>query len=106
MYDEMEILGFLIRNPFELVDDDPSKYIPVTGLANHLGKNVTMLIYFVTDKIVPTKRNDTMSFGTFLDANLNWLDTIHFANSLERYPMQGKGFYKIHGKVVEEFGCC
>src|SRR6478609_8097847 len=26
MYDEMEILGFPLRNPFEIVDDDPSKY--------------------------------------------------------------------------------
>ena len=45
-----------------------------------------------------------MSFGTFLDANLNWLDTVHFPESFQKYPIQGKGFYRITGQVVEEFG--
>jgi error-prone DNA polymerase len=104
IYDEMEILGFALRNPFELVDDDPSLYILATEISKHVGKTVTMLAYFITDKIVPTKYNDTMSFGTFLDAKLNWLDTVHFPESFQKYPMQGKGFYRITGQVVEEFG--
>ena len=45
-----------------------------------------------------------MAFGTFLDAKGDWLDTVHFPNSLKRFPFQGKGFYKIRGKVVEDFG--
>ena len=63
-----------------------------------------MLTYFVTDKIVPTKNNNTMSFGTFLDANLSWLDTVHFPDTYKNFPMEGKGFYKIRGRVVEDFG--
>jgi DNA polymerase-3 subunit alpha len=104
IYDEMEILGFALRNPFEIVDDDPSMYMLANDLPNHLGKEVTMLTYFVTDKIVPTKNKNTMSFGTFLDAKLNWLDTVHFPDAYKNFPMQGKGFYKIKGRVVEDFG--
>ena len=35
---------------------------------------------------------------------LDWLDTVHFPSSLLRYPIEGRGFYRITGKVVEEFG--
>ena len=104
IYDEMEILGFPLRNPFEIVDDDPSKYVLAAEIPNHLGKEVSLLTYFVIDKIVPTKSNNTMSFGTFLDAQLNWLDTVHFPDTYKNFPMQGKGFYKILGRVVEDFG--
>ena len=104
IYDEMEILGFALRNPFEMVDDDATKYVLATEIPKHLGREVDLLIYFVTDKIVPTKNNSTMSFGTFLDAELNWLDTVHFPDTYKNFPMQGKGFYKIRGRVVEDFG--
>jgi len=103
-YDEMEILGFPFRNPFEISNDDPSKYLSSKDLINHLGKTVTVLAYFITDKIVPTKNKQTMSFGTFIDAAMNWIDTVHFPDSLRHYPLQGKGFYLITGKVVEDFG--
>jgi error-prone DNA polymerase len=104
MYDEMEILGFPLRNPFELVDDDPSKYPVATALAENFGNMITLLGYFVIDKIVPTKNSQTMSFGTFIDAQLNWIDTVHFPDSLKQYPLQGQGFYRLTGRVVEDFG--
>jgi len=104
IYDEMEVLGFPLRNPFGMVDEDPSAYVLASDLQQHVGKEVMMLTYFVTDKIVPTKNNNTMSFGTFLDAKMNWLDTIHFPDVYKNFPMQGKGFYKIKGRVVEDFG--
>ena len=103
MYDEMEILGFPLRNPFEVVDDDVSKYLPAKELGNLVGKEVIMLGYYITCKIVPTKNNTTMSFGTFIDSNLDWIDTVHFPDSLRAYPLQGRGFYRIKGKVVEDF---
>jgi DNA-directed DNA polymerase III PolC len=103
MYDEMEILGFPLRNPFEVVNDDPLKYIPAKEIGNHLHKQITVLGYYVTYKIVPTKNNATMSFGNFIDEALDWIDTVHFPESLKRYPLQGKGFYRITGKVVEDF---
>ena len=44
--------------------------------------------------------------NTFLDARLDWVDTVHFPDSLSRYPLKGKGFYRLQGKVVDDFGVC
>ena len=45
-----------------------------------------------------------MYFGTWLDANGDWLDTVHFPNSASAYPFSKRGFYKFTGEVAEEFG--
>ncbi len=102
-YDELEILDFPLRNPFELVNDDPYKYVLSKDLGNYLGKTVTVLIYFIDYKVVPTVNNQTMSFGTFIDANLDWVDTVHFPDAFRDYPLKGKGFYRVTGRVVEDF---
>jgi DNA-directed DNA polymerase III PolC len=104
LYDEMETLDFTLGNPFELVDDDPYKYLLAKDLPANLHKIVTVLIYFIDYKVVTTVRNDRMSFGTFLDVNLDWIDTVHFPESLRNYPLKGRGFYKVTGKVVSDFG--
>jgi DNA-directed DNA polymerase III PolC len=103
IYDEMEILGFPLRNPFAIVDDEPSKYLQSKDLPANVGKQIKTLIYFIAYKVVPTKKNSTMSFGTFIDSNLDWVDTVHFPDSFSNYPLQGNGFYLITGKVVEDF---
>ena len=54
--------------------------------------------------MVTTVRNERMSFGTFPDVNLDWIDTVHFPESLRNYPLKGRGFYKLPGKVVSDFG--
>jgi DNA-directed DNA polymerase III PolC len=104
LYDQMELLGFPLHNPFPLADDDPSKYISADDMNKYLGQNITMMGYLITHKPVRTIKGDTMCFGTFLDASLNWIDTIHFPDSLIRYPLNGNGFYRMTGKVVEDFG--
>ncbi len=103
-YDEMELLDFPLRNPFEMVNDDPYKYVLAKDIAAHLGKTVTMLVYFIVDKITGTSTNHQMCFGTFMDANLDWVDTVHFPDVYRNYPVKGRGFYKLTGKVVEDFG--
>ena len=104
LYDEMEILGFTMSNPFDMVDDDPSKYVSSKDLANHKGKQVTVLAYFIARKHVTTKNSDQMFFGTFVDSNLDWIDTVHFPDSAKNFPLHNTGFYKITGKVTEDFG--
>jgi DNA polymerase III alpha subunit len=104
LYDELETLDFTLGNPFDLVNDDPYKYSLAKDLAANLNKIVTVLIYFIDYKVVTTVRNDRMSFGTFLDVNLDWIDTVHFPESLRNYPLKGRGFYKVTGKVVSDFG--
>jgi DNA polymerase III alpha subunit len=103
-YDEMELLDFPLRNPFEMVNDDPYKYILAKEIGSYVGKPVTMLLYFICDKISRTSSNQPMSFGTFFDVNLDWVDTVHFPNVYRDFPVKGKGFYKITGKVTEDFG--
>ena len=104
LYDQIEIMGFTLTNPFALVDDDPGKYIRAKDLAGYIGKTVTCLAYFIAHKHVTTKNNDQMYFGTFVDSNLDWIDTVHFPEVARKYPINNSGFYKITGRVVEDFG--
>lgn len=104
LYDEMEILGFTLSNPFAMVDDDPANYVSSKEMANHLGKSITVLAYFIARKHVTTKHQDQMFFGTFVDSNLDWIDTVHFPDSAKNFPLHNTGFYKITGKVTDDFG--
>lgn len=104
LYDQMEILGFTLTNPFELVNDDPHKYICAKDMPACLGKKITMLAYFITRKHVTTKNKNKMFFGTFVDHRLDWIDTVHFPDVALRFPLHSSGFYRIEGKVVEDFG--
>jgi len=104
LYDQIELLGFPLCNPFSLVDDLPKNYVAARDLKNHVGKKVTVLAYFITRKHVTTKHKDYMFFGTFVDSNLDWIDTVHFPESAARYPFETTGFYTITGKVTEDFG--
>lgn len=102
-YDDIELLGFPAGDPFVLVDDDPSRYLTARDLAGRLGQTVTVLGYHITHKPVRTVKGDMMSFGTFLDVNKEWIDTVHFPLIHAAHPPQA-GFFRITGKVIEEFG--
>jgi len=60
---------------------------------------------FVCEKFVKTKRGDLMKFGTFLDHDGRFFDTVHFPQSLAKFPLRGAGLYLIEGKVILEYGC-
>lgn len=104
LYDQMEIMDFTITNPFALVDDDPLKYVPSKDMHQYSGKTISMLAYFIARKHVITKNDDAMFFGTFVDSNLDWIDTVHFPDAAKRHPLHSSGFYKVRGKVAEDFG--
>lgn len=104
LYDEMEILGFTLSNPFELADENPAAFIDAKDFTQYTGKTITVLAYFIARKHAITKYNDDMFFGTFVDRNLDWVDTVHFPETAKKYPLHTGGFYKITGKVVEDFG--
>jgi error-prone DNA polymerase len=101
-FDDIELLGFPVDDPFTLVDDNPARYVPAKDIGNHVGKAITILGYHITHKPVRTVKDELMSFGTFLDAAKDWIDTVHFPNIHARYPPRA-GFYRITGKVIEEF---
>jgi DNA-directed DNA polymerase III PolC len=103
-HDELEILDFPLRNPFEMASEDPYTYSLAKDMSKYLGKEMTMLVYFITDKINITANNQKMCFGTFMDVNLDWVDTVHFPDIYKKYPVKGKGFYRVTGKVMEDLG--
>ena len=102
--DELELLGFSIGSPWDMLNTDMDSFCGARDLASQLNITVVVMGYFVTTKPVRTVSGETMYFGTFLDKHGEWLDTIHFPETARRYPVQGKGFYEMKGKVVEEFG--
>ncbi|WP_295232409.1 hypothetical protein [Sediminibacterium sp.] len=63
-----------------------------------------MLANFIARKHVCTKYDDTMFFGTYVDSELNKIDTVHFPEAAKRHHLHTSGFYKIRGKVAEDFG--
>ena len=104
MFDEIEIMGFTLGNVFELVDADIKPFILSSEYHLHVGKIIESLGYFITYKQVRTIKGPIMYFGTFLDSNGDWIDSVHFPDSADRYSLEGKGFYHMKGKIVEEFG--
>jgi len=102
--DELELLHFPLCNVFNLADDNVADYIPANKIEHYLGKQINVLGYLITSKPVHTVKNETMFFHTFIDADGDWLDTIFFPPVSGKYPVTGRGFYSMKGKVVEEFG--
>ena len=96
LYDEMEILGFTLSNPFAMADDDPAKYVTAKEMSSQVGKTITMLAYFIARKHVVTKNQDEMFFGTFVDNELNWIDTVHFPDAAKKYPLHNSRVLSHH----------
>ena len=69
-----------------------------------MGKVVHVLGYYVCRKEVRTINGRLMAFGTWLDRDGHFFDTVHFPNFLSRHPFSGKGVYCIEGKITAEFG--
>jgi DNA-directed DNA polymerase III PolC len=104
-YHELELLGFsLSMSMFDLLETEYRGEIGAGDLINHVGQAVRMVGLYVCEKTVNTKTNKKMWFGTFLDAEGYFFDTVHFPNTTPAYPFRGAGCYLILGKVVEEFG--
>ncbi|KAA9356885.1 MULTISPECIES: DNA polymerase III subunit alpha [Larkinella] len=103
-YDEIELLGFPLRSPFDLL---ASKVVGTSArqLAQQEGRIVTLVGYLITHKLIRTKNGKPMTFGYFVDYEGHYFDTTHFPQSLEKYPYRGMGMYRIEGKVVVDFGC-
>ncbi len=103
--DEIDLLGFVVGDFFELLDP---KYlygtVSAASLNDRIGQHIKIIGRLVTIKETRTIKMDRMCFGTFLDYEGNWLDTVHFPPIMKQYPFQGSGFYMLYGRVMEEFG--
>ena len=103
-FDQMELLGFSLFNPFSLLVSRPRNMLLASDLKNYPGKVITIWGYLVTIKYTITIKNQRMNFGTFLDREGYFFDTTHFPDIAAAFPFRGKGVYAVTGKVVEEFG--
>jgi error-prone DNA polymerase len=105
VYDEIETLGFPVTNSwFDLLETGFRGDILAGDMSRYVGKQVRMMGLLVTIKYVRTVRKEWMHFGTFLDVNGHFFDTVHFPPSLKNYPFRGDGIYLVKGKIVEDFG--
>jgi len=102
-FDQIELLGFSLAPPFDLLVTTYRGQVKANELINNIGKEVRMVGYLVTRKEVWTKTNKLMNFGTWLDDEGRFFDTTHFPQCLQQYPFTGPGCYLILGKVVAEF---
>lgn len=105
-YDEIELIGFVVSgSSFDLARSEYRGECKAKDLLKYLGRTIRIVGDFVTDKTVKTNHGTYMKFGTFLDVEGDFFDTVHFPPSLAAYPLRDWGLYLIEGKVVEEFGC-
>jgi DNA polymerase-3 subunit alpha len=103
-FDELELLGFPLCDPFLLLEKKNSFDVQANELGQRTGQSVQIVGYVVTTKDTGTRKGELMHFGTFYDNNGNVFDTVHFPDIARRYPFRGRGFYEIHGKVINDFG--
>jgi len=104
-FDDIEHLGFSLCNAFDLLVDKTNNTFQAKDLPQYINKVVTINGYLVTTKTTKTSRGDMMQFGTFVDYNGDYIDTVHFPQVTRRYPFRGRSVYKITGKAIEEFDC-
>lgn len=102
-FDQLELLNFTLYPNYLLLEHTPTTQLVQADLKKYLGKIITIYGYLITAKNTKTSKGDRMHFGTFLDQEGQWLDTVIFPPVAKKYPFRGKGIYRITGKVVEEF---
>jgi DNA polymerase-3 subunit alpha len=103
MYDEMELLGFSMESPFRLLEKFPSGTVLSKELKDYLHQEVTILGYLVTTKPTKTAQGHLMYFGTFIDIEGRFIDSVHFPPVIAKYPFRGRGVYLLNGQVIEDF---
>jgi len=105
-YDEMELFGFCVTGTlFDLAKSPYRGNVDTTQLLAHEGEIIRIVGDFICEKHVRIRRGGIMKYGTFLDVNGKFFDTVHFPPSLARFPLLGPGLYLIEGKVTVDFGC-
>jgi len=103
-FDEMELLGLCLCSPFEILEAEDVEAVRARNLKDHLNKVIRTRGFMTSVKQTRTIKGQGMYFGTFIDRDGEFLDTVHFPPVAAKYPFRGRGIYSITGRVVEEFG--
>jgi DNA polymerase-3 subunit alpha len=105
VYDEIELFGFPVTvSWFDMLETSFRGEIMAGDMIEQVGCKVRMVGHLVTVKHIKTVKNDWMNFGCFIDAEGSFFDTVHFSDSLKKWPFRGSGTYLMLGRIVEEFG--
>ncbi len=102
VFDEMELLGFPILNPFHLLSEKMKEHIIRKQFDVYLNKQVRCYGYLITIKNVNTSNNERMCFATFIDVVGDIIDVVVFPIIYKSFPFYGKGIYELNGKVIDE----
>ena len=94
-FDEIELLGFPLCNPFDLLENQSSSPLRANQLLSYKNKTITIEGYLVTTKNTGTSNGKRMFFGTFLDRDGYFIDTVHFPPAAKKYQFRGGGVYKL-----------
>lgn len=102
-FDEIELLGFSLSSPFRLLRDKLPSNLKAKELKNSINQDVSIVGYLVNTKRTQTHKGERMYFGTFIDTDGHWIDTVHFPDIAREFPFIGGGCYHIKGKVTVEY---
>jgi DNA polymerase III alpha subunit len=110
-YDEMEILGFTLCSPFEMLSEKMSPHEVFAadlegrnGTKVQHGQRITITGYLISTKQVRTSKGDMMGFVDFVDAHGDCFDATMFPDTFMKFPILGIGVYRMKGKVSDDFG--
>jgi len=90
VYDEVELLGFPLESPFNLLSEKRNDCVPASKLPLHINKVVLVMGYLVATKHTSTSKGDRMYFGTFLDEDGSLLIQCIFRLWLKSFPLRAK----------------
>lgn len=106
-FDEIELLGFPLCSPFDLLEEGAKQEapgLPAREMADHINELVTMTGYYICRKDTRTIKGELMQFGTWLDREGRFFDTVHFPEQVKKTPFRGRGLYRIRGRLTSDFG--
>lgn len=103
-YDEMELLGFPLCDYFSLVNEDMNGGILAKDMKDYVGKNVLIYGSLVTTRFNKTSQGKLMRLSTFIDAQGDYFDAVHFSGVVDNYPINGLGVYACYGTLKDRFG--
>lgn len=103
-FTQLELLGFCLCSPFELLAESPKNNRCVKDFERFLHHHIDIYGYLVTVKNTSTHNGKRMYFATMIDQEGKVFDTVLFPPVAAQYYFRGKGIYRFYGKVVSEFG--
>ncbi|MFN0030732.1 MAG: DNA polymerase III subunit alpha [Flavobacteriales bacterium] len=104
-FDESEISvpNEFVPAPTLLKGKGEMREIVAKDFPKYIGKEITTVGYLTTLKPTRTSKGESMYFGTFLDREGQFIDTVHFPEAAKMYRVSGWGLFLLRGKVTEEF---